>query len=189
MGGCTWPKGDGRMQAYHDREWCRPSWDERYLFEMLTLEGAQAGLSWRLVLSKRESYQRAFHHFDIEYCAQLTDEELDEIKETSGVIKNALKVNSVRSNARALQKMKAQGESFAEYVWSFTDGEPLINDWEKECEVPAESGLSNRVSKALKKRGFKFVGPITTYSFLQAIGVIDDHIAACPCHSRNRKAK
>lgn len=183
---CAWPQGDERMQAYHDWEWCRPSRDERYLFELLTLEGAQAGLSWQIVLSKRASYRQAFRDFDIDYCAALTDDDLETIKETYGVIKHAGKIKSVRSNARAVQALKAEYASFADFLWSFTGEEPVINDWETDAQIPAQSPLSVKLSKEMKKRGFKFVGPVTTYSFLQAIGMVDDHLKTCPFHTANR---
>ena len=184
---CAWPKGDERMQAYHDEEWCRPSRDERYLFEMLSLEGAQAGLSWQIVLSKRDSYKEAFHNFDIEYCAALSDEALTEIKEQYGVIKHAAKLASVRSNAQAVKEIQAEFTSFANYLWNFTEGKAVVNEWASDGRIPAQSELSVKLSKDLKKRGFKFVGPVTSYSFLQAIGMIDDHIIGCPFHTKNRK--
>lgn len=184
---CAWPKGDEQMQAYHDEEWCRPKHDERYLFELLTLEGAQAGLSWQIVLSKRDSYRQAFHDFDLDYCAALTDKDLETIKETYGVIKHAGKIKSVRSNAQAIQAVKAEYASFADFLWSYTDGKPIINDWQTDAQIPAQSPLSVQISKDMKKRGFKFVGPVTTYSFLQAIGMIDDHLGSCPFHTANRK--
>lgn len=186
MAQCEWPKGDERMLAYHDEEWCRPSRDERYLFEMLSLEGAQAGLSWQIVLSKRDSYKDAFCNFDIDYCAGLTDEALAEIKEQYGVIKHGAKLQSVRTNAQAVKEIQSEFSSFAEYLWSFTDGKAVINEWQKDSEIPAQSELSVKLSKDLKKRGFKFVGPVTTYSFLQAVGIVDDHVISCPFHSANR---
>lgn len=187
MAQCAWPKDDERMRAYHDTEWCRPSRDERYLFEMLCLEGAQAGLSWQIVLSKRDSYKEAFRDFDIEYCAALTGEALAEIKEQYGVIKHGAKLHSVRTNARAVKEIQSEFTSFAEYLWNFTGGKAVINKWQSDSEIPAQSELSVKLSKDLKKRGFKFVGPVTTYSFLQAIGMIDDHVIGCPFHSTNRK--
>lgn len=187
MAQCEWPKGDERMQAYHDEEWCRPSRDERYIFEMLSLEGAQAGLSWQIVLSKRDSYKEAFHNFDIDYCAALTDEALAEIKEQYGVIKHGAKLQSVRTNARAVKEIQSEFTSFAEYLWSFTDGQAVINEWQSDGQIPAQSELSVKLSKDLKKRGFKFVGPVTTYSFLQAVGMVDDHVISCQFHSVNRE--
>ncbi|ANU20753.1 3-methyladenine DNA glycosylase [Planococcus plakortidis] len=187
MAQCAWPKDDERMQAYHDTEWCRPSRDERYLFEMLCLEGAQAGLSWQIVLSKRDSYKDAFRNFDIDYCADLTDEALAGIKENYGVIKHGGKLESVRTNARAVKAIQSEFTGFADYLWSFTGGKAVINEWQSDEQVPAQSELSVKLSKDLKKRGFKFVGPVTAYSFLQAVGMVDDHLITCPCHTGNRK--
>lgn len=183
---CTWPNGSEMMQAYHDEEWCRPTRDDRYIFELLNLEGAQAGLSWSIVLAKREAYQAAFKNFDIDYCAGLSDADLDAIKEEYNVIKHIAKLKSVRSNAEAVQKVQQEFGSFADFLWGFVDSEPIINEWESQSQMPAESPLSLQVSKELKKRGFKFVGPVTTYSFLQAIGMIDDHLRTCDFHTSNR---
>lgn len=183
---CLWPQSSELMQAYHDREWCRPSRDDRYIFEMLTLEGAQAGLSWSIVLRKREAYQDAFHHFDIGYCAGLSDADLENIKENHNVIKHLTKLQSVRTNAKAALEIQNEFGSLADFLWKFVDFEPVVNEWENDTQMPAESLLSIRLSKELKKRGFKFVGPVTTYSFLQAIGMVDDHIKSCSFHTFNR---
>ncbi len=187
MSTCLWPGKNQTMQQYHDNEWCVQSHDDTYIFEMLTLEGAQAGLSWNTILAKRDEYRRAFHDFDITYCSRLTDEELEMIRDNYGIIKNMLKINSVRSNAIAIAKVQLEFESFSNYLWSFVDHSPVINQWEFEGQVPAQTALSERISKDLKKRGFKFVGPVIIYSFLQAIGMVDDHIKSCPYHSGNRK--
>lgn len=167
------------MQAYHDEEWCRPSRDDRYIFEMLILEGAQAGLSWNIVLSKRKAYQEAFHQFDIAYCAELSDADLASIKENCPIVKHGAKIQSVRTNAQAVRSIQKEWGSFADFLWSFTDGEPVHNNWETDAQIPAQTPLSVQLSKDLKKRGFKFVGPVTTYSFLQAIGMVHDHINSC----------
>lgn len=184
MDNCTWPGKNEVMQKYHDKEWCVPSYDDMYMFEMLSLEGAQAGLSWNTVLSKREEYKKAFNNFDIVYCSKLTDDELEEIRQKYGVIKNKLKLKSVRSNALEILKIQDQFGSFSDYLWKYIDFKPIINSWKSETEVPAENELSQKISKDLKKRNFKFVGPLIIYSFMQAIGMIDDHIASCQCHSR-----
>lgn len=185
MNGCVWPQSSELMQIYHDEEWCRPSWDDSYIFEMLTLEGAQTGLSWSIVLAKREAYQSAFKNFDIEYCAGLSDAELEVIKENSHVIKHFSKLQSVRSNAEAVLKIQKEFKSFADFLWSFVEFKPIINNWETDTQIPVQSPLSVQVSKELKKRGFKFVGPVTTYSFLQSIGMVDDHITSCKFHTSN----
>lgn len=174
---CKWAGNDPLMQKYHDFEWGVVSRDDRYLFEMITLEGAQAGLSWQLIINKREDYRAAFQNFSVEACAALTDEELEEIRLHTGVVKNKLKIRSVRSNAIAFQNIQAEFGSFADYIWRFSD--LIVNDWEDDTEVPAQSELSEHISKDLKKRGFKFVGPVIIYSFLQAIGMINDHVRDC----------
>jgi len=186
MSGCVWPQSSDLMKAYHDEEWCRPSWDDRYIFEMLTLEGAQAGLSWSIVLAKRKAYQDAFHHFDITYCAGLSDTDLKAIKENHQVIKHFSKLQSIRTNAEAVLRIQKEFKSFADFLWSFVEYKPIVNSWEIDAQMPAQSPLSLQVSKELKKRGFKFVGPVTTYSFLQAIGIIDDHIKTCTFHTLNK---
>lgn len=186
MGGCLWPQSSELMQAYHDEEWCRPSRDDRYIFEMLTLEGAQAGLSWSIVLAKRKAYQTAFHHFDITFCAGLSDTDLEAIKESYQVIKHFSKLQSIRTNAEAVLKIQNEYGSFADFLWRFVDHKPIVNSWETDAQMPAQSPLSLQISKELKKRGFKFVGPVTTYSFLQAIGIIDDHIKTCQFHTSNK---
>ncbi|TWT08109.1 DNA-3-methyladenine glycosylase I [Planococcus sp. CPCC 101016] len=182
---CLWAQSNAQMQAYHDEEWCRPSRDERYIFEMLTLEGAQAGLSWNIVLSKRQAYQEAFHQFDIVRCAELSDADLMSIKENYAVIKHLAKLQSVRSNAQAVLAIQKEWGSFAEFLWSYTEGKPVLNKWETDGQIPAQSPVSVKLSKDLKKRGFKFVGPVTTYSFMQAIGMVDDHIASCAYRTQN----
>lgn len=182
---CKWPQGSEMMQAYHDEEWCRPNRDDRFIFELLSLEGAQAGLSWSIVLAKREGYKQAFQNFDIEYCAKLTDAELEQIKDNGNVIKHMAKLQSVRSNAQAVLKIQEEFGGFADFLWQFTASKPIINSWESDEQIPAQSPLSVEISKALKKRGFKFIGPVTAYSFLQAIGMVDDHIRTCRFHTGN----
>lgn len=176
---CLWAQSNALMQAYHDEEWCRPSFDDRYIFEMLTLEGAQAGLSWNIVLKKRSAYQEAFHHFNLSYCAELSDEDLVSIKQDYAIVKHIAKIQSVRSNARAVLDLQKEWGRFADFLWSFTDGKPVYNNWTSDAQIPAQSPLSVQLSKELKKRGFKFVGPVTTYSFMQAIGMVHDHIENC----------
>lgn len=186
MDGCIWPQSSELMQAYHDEEWCRPSKDDRYIFEMLSLEGAQAGLSWSIVLAKRKAYQNAFHHFDIAFCAGLDDTDLEAIKENYQVIKHFSKLQSIRTNAEAVLKIQKEYGSFADFLWSFVDHKPIVNNWEVDKQMPAQSPLSLQISKELKKRGFKFIGPVTTYSFLQAIGIVNDHIKTCEFHTSNK---
>lgn len=183
---CSWPGQDPRMIAYHDEEWGVPSKDDRYLFELITLEGAQSGLSWSIVLNKREGYQEAFHQFDIDRCANLSDQELLDIKEQAQIIKHLNKIQSVRKNAQAIQKIQKEYGSFAAYLWRYVDNEPIVNQWTSISNIPAQSELSVRLSKDLKKRGFNFVGPVTMYSYMQAVGMINDHILSCQCHPVNQ---
>lgn len=183
---CSWPGQDPRMIAYHDEEWGVPSKDDSYLFELITLEGAQSGLSWSIVLNKREGYQEAFHQFDIDRCANLSDQELLDIKEQAQIIKHLNKIQSVRKNAQAIQKIQKEYGSFAAYLWRYVDNEPIVNQWTSISSIPAQSELSVRLSKDLKKRGFNFVGPVTMYSYMQAVGMINDHILSCQCHPVNQ---
>ncbi|WP_017473051.1 DNA-3-methyladenine glycosylase I [Amphibacillus jilinensis] len=186
MGSCSWPGNHPFMQSYHDNEWGVISRDDRYLFEMLSLEGAQAGLSWYIVLSKRQGYRVAFRHFDIDYCARLTDQQLDQIKAEGDVIKHLAKLQSVRNNAKAVLKIQEEFGSLATFFWRYLDDKPIVNSWRSEKQIPAETLLSKQISRDLKKRGFKFVGPVTLYSFMQAIGMVDDHLITCPYHSINK---
>lgn len=185
MSACLWPGKSQMMQQYHDNEWCVPSHDDSYIFEMLTLEGAQAGLSWNIVLSKREDYKKAFRDFDIEYCSKLCDEKLESIREQFNVVKNLSKLKSVRNNALEIIKIQSEFGSFSNFLWRYVDFNPVINNWESDGNVPAQTGLSEKISKDLKRRNFKFVGPVIIYSFLQAIGIVDDHIRTCPYNSAN----
>ncbi|MBC1483699.1 DNA-3-methyladenine glycosylase I [Listeria sp. FSL L7-1558] len=186
---CPWSINDPYELEYHDKEWCVPSKDDTYLFEMLNLEGAQAGLSWKLILHKRKAYQEAFFDFDIAKCANLTDEQLAEIIAKAAIVKNRLKVKAVRTNAIATQKVQAEFGTFADYIWSFTNNKRIINKWDSVNSVPASNELSEKISKDLKKRGFKFVGPVIIYSYLQAIGMVDDHLITCPFHTIHREER
>ena len=175
---CSWAENaDAAMQTYHDTEWGVPHHDPRALFELISLEGAQAGLSWRTVLARREAYRAAYHGFDIERVAAMTDDDLTQVLTGSGVIRHRLKVFSVRDNARAAL---AVGDLDA-YLWSFVDGIRTVNHWTVPGQVPATSPVSDRMSKALKKAGFRFVGSTICYSLMQASGMVDDHLIACEC--------
>lgn len=181
---CPWALGDPLLREYHDTEWGVPCHDDTRLFELLCLEGAQAGLSWLTILKRREGYRKAFQNFSIPACAALTDDELEEIRLHGDVIRNRLKIASVRKNARVVQEIQQEFGSFDAYVWHFTEGKQIRNAWKDQGDMPAQSELSERVSKDLKKRGASFVGPVIIYSFLQAVGVLNDHIASCPCGDR-----
>lgn len=179
---CHWA-GDGElMQAYHDTEWGMPLHDDRALFEFLCLEGAQAGLSWRTVLNKRDNYRRAFHDFEIARVAAMKDRELEKLLLDPGLIRNRLKITATRDNAKAaLATIDAHG-SLDAYFWSFVDGKPIQNRWRGKGDVPASTPLSDRMSKDLKKRGFRFVGTTICYAFMQATGMVNDHLVACFRH-------
>jgi DNA-3-methyladenine glycosylase I len=166
---------DPQMRAYHDNEWGKPCRDERKLFEMLTLEGAQAGLSWATILHKRENYRAAFDHWNIAKIAAYDEDKIAELLVNPGVIRNRLKIRSVVTNAQATLKLG----SLSDFIWGYADGKPIINHWERQEEMPAKTELSDRISRDMKKLGFKFVGSTIIYSYLQAIGVINDHIATC----------
>ena len=177
---CHWAaNGDPLMRDYHDTEWGVPLHDDRALFEFLCLEGAQAGLSWRTVLAKRDNYRKAFHQFEIARVAAMTDRELGKLLLDPGIIRNRLKVSSTRDNAIAALDVIAEFGSLDVYLWSFVDGKPLRNRWRSQGEVPASTALSDRMSKALKKRGFRFVGTTICYSLLQATGMVNDHLVGC----------
>lgn len=174
-------QGQEVLAHYHDTEWGIPVRDDRLLFEMLTLEGAQAGLSWEVVLRKREGYRRAFHRFDIARVAAMRDDDLASLREDPSIVRNRLKIASVRSNARAILDVKRSEDSFADYLWSFVDGQPVINNFTSLADVPASTPLSDRLSKDLKRRGFGFVGTTIIYAFMQGIGMVNDHVAECWC--------
>jgi DNA-3-methyladenine glycosylase I len=179
-GRCTWAEGsDAALLAYHDGEWGVPHHDDRALFELLTLEGAQAGLSWRTILARREEYRRAFHDFDIKRVAGMRDASLETLLTTSGIIRNRLKIWSVRDNARTALDVIAEHGSLDTYLWSFVEGKPLVNHWTTSKEVPAKTELSDRMSKALAKRGFRFVGSTICYAYMQATGMVNDHLVSC----------
>ena len=177
---CSWAEGsDAAMLAYHDREWGVPHHDDRALFELLTLEGAQAGLSWRTILVRREEYRLAYHGFDIKRVAGMRDATLEKLLATSGIIRNRLKVYSVRDNARVALDVIAEHGSLDAYLWSFVGGKPLVNHWSESKQVPAKTELSDQMSKALAKRGFRFVGSTICYAFMQATGMVNDHLVSC----------
>jgi DNA-3-methyladenine glycosylase I len=177
---CSWAEGGGdAMLAYHDGEWGVPHHDDSALFELLTLEGAQAGLSWRTILARRDEYRRAYHGFDIKRVAGMRDTALERLLTSSGVVRNRLKVYSVRDNARVALDVIAEHGSLDAYLWSFVAGKPLVNRWQESKQVPATTALSDQMSKALAKRGFRFVGSTICYAFMQATGMVNDHTVDC----------
>jgi DNA-3-methyladenine glycosylase I len=177
---CQWAAGsDELMVAYHDEEWGVPSHDDVHLFEMLTLEGAQAGLSWSTILRKREGYRQAFAGFDPAVVARFGAKDVERLLADPGIVRNRLKVESTVNNAaRVLEVQEAVG-SLDAYLWGFVGGEPVINRWRTMSEIPAETELSKEISKDLKKRGFRFVGPTGIYAFMQSVGMVDDHTIDC----------
>lgn len=179
---CHWATGDDLLRDYHDTEWGVPLHDDRALFEFLCLEGAQAGLSWRTVLAKRERYREVFHGFEIARVAAMTDRELERLLEDPGIIRNRLKLSATRDNAIAALKVIDEFGSLDGYLWSFVDGQPIRNRWKERGEVPASTELSDRMSKALKRRGFRFVGSTICYAFMQATGMLNDHLTGCFRH-------
>ena len=179
---CQWALGDELLRDYHDAEWGVPLHDDRLLFEFLCLEGAQAGLSWRTVLGKREHYRKLFHDFDIARVAAMTNRQLEKLLLDPGIIRNRLKVYATRDNAITALGVIEEFGGLDGYLWSFVGGTPLHNRWKTPAGVPASTELSDGMSKAMKKRGFRFVGSTICYSLLQATGMINDHLTGCFRH-------
>jgi DNA-3-methyladenine glycosylase I len=175
---CGWAKNDLAL-AYHDAEWGVPAHDDRRLFEFLILEGAQAGLSWDIILRKRENYRQAFDDFDAEKIVGYDEKKLNELLLNEGIIRNRLKIASAVSNARSFLKIKDEFASFDSYIWSFVGGEPVVNNWKSLSEVPAKTLVSDAMSKDLKQRGFNFIGSTIMYAFMQACGLVNDHLVSC----------
>ena len=181
---CAWVSDDEIYQQYHDEEWGVPKYDDQELFEMLNLEGAQAGLSWITVLKKREHYRKVFDNFNASKIATYDQKKREQLLNDPGIIRNKLKVNAFIVNAQAYLKIQQQakqghGPSFSEFLWSFVDGKPVKNKWKSLKEVPANTDVSDRMSKELKKLGFKFVGSTICYAFMQSVGMVNDHTTDC----------
>jgi DNA-3-methyladenine glycosylase I len=179
---CHWVSDDPLYIAYHDKEWGVPVYDDRLLFEFLILEGAQAGLSWITVLKKRENYRQAFDHFDPKKIARYTPEKVKKLLLNSGIIRNRLKIKSTIINAKAYFEVLQEFDSFADYIWSFTGGKPIQTKRKSLKEVPPRNEISDKMSKDLKKRGFKFIGSTICYAFMQAVGMVNDHTCDCFRH-------
>jgi DNA-3-methyladenine glycosylase I len=179
---CDWCQGDPLYEDYHDNEWGVPLYDDQKLFEFLILEGAQAGLSWITILRKRENYQKLFDQFDPYKVAKYSAEKVEELLLDPGIVRNRLKVNSAVTNAQAYLKIVEQKGGFSSYLWQFVDGKPIQNHWENMSEVPANTTLSDAMSKQLKKDGFKFVGSTICYALMQATGMVNDHLVGCYLH-------
>ncbi len=176
---CSWVTSDPLYEAYHDQEWGIPVRNEHMLFEMLCLEGAQAGLSWITVLRKREHYRKVFDGFDIYRIAQYDDNKIIELLQDPGIIRHRGKIEAFIKNAQAYLLMEKNGESFSEFIWSFVGGDPKINHWKSYRDIPSSTLESDAMSKALKKRGFKFIGSTICYAFMQAAGLVNDHENGC----------
>lgn len=180
---CSWVKLDEPVYVkYHDEEWGEPVYDDRKLFEMLCLEGAQAGLSWLTILKRREGYIEAFDQFDANKIVHYDEAKLTALKNDERIIRNQLKINSVVTNAKSFLAIQKEYGSFSNYIWSFVGGKPIVNAWESPQEVPITTEISDQMSKQLKKDGFKFVGSIICYSYMQAVGMVNDHTVNCHCY-------
>lgn len=178
---CSWAKDELNI-LYHDTEWGKPEHDDAKLFEFLILEGMQAGLSWSLILKRRENMRRAFDNFDYHIIAEYGDEKKQQLLQDPGVIRNRRKIDALVANAQAFIAVQQEFGSFDAYIWGFVGGKPLVNHWQKSTDAPATSELSDAMSKDLRRRGFKFVGSTICYSFMQAMGLINDHEVGCPRH-------
>ncbi|HPA52578.1 MAG TPA: DNA-3-methyladenine glycosylase I [Thermoanaerobaculia bacterium] len=179
---CPWAGSDPLYVAYHDEEWGVPSRDERHLFEMLVLEGAQAGLSWLTVLRKREGYRRAFAGFDPGRVARFGPGDVERLLGDAGIVRNRLKIESAIDSARAYLALQKEAGSFASWLWAHVGGRPIQGAFREMRDVPAKTPLAESISKELRKRGFRFVGPTIVYAYLQAVGVVNDHLVGCPRH-------
>src|SRR5687768_693762 len=175
---CSWPT-DELNRAYHDEEWGVPNHDDRHLFEMLILEGAQAGLSWSTILKKRENYRKAFHNFDAERIAKYSERDIARLMDDAGIVRNRLKIAATIQNAKAFLKVREELGSFDRYIWQFVDGKPIQNSRKEMKQVPARTNESDAMSKDLLKRGFKFVGSTICYAYMQAVGMVNDHLVDC----------
>jgi DNA-3-methyladenine glycosylase I len=180
---CPWPKQDPLYVAYHDEEWGVPEYDDRALFEKLILDGFQAGLSWITILRKRDNFRRAFDDFVPEKIARYTPKKVERLMQDAGIVRNRLKIEGTVLSARAYLDIMEKGPGFSRLLWNFVDGKPKVNRFRSTAQVPAETELSRRVSKELAKRGFKFVGPSIVYAFMQATGMVNDHLVNCHRHA------
>lgn len=179
---CRWCQGDALYEVYHDQEWGRPVFDDKTLFEFLLLETFQAGLSWITILRKRENFRRAFDDFDYKKIANYSEEKIQELLLDAGIVRNKLKVRSAVNNAQAFLEVQKEFGSFSTYIWGFVDGKPIQNRWQTHEEIPANTALSDKISKDLKKRNFKFVGSTVVYAHMQATGMVNDHVVDCFLH-------
>ena len=182
---CGWVTDNQLYLDYHDYEWGRPVYDDQRLFEQLVLEGAQAGLSWLTILTRRHHYRRVFQDYDLPTLARWSKQEIEAALLDTGIIRNRLKVKSVVNNAAAFMRVQKDFGSFADYVWSYVDGQPVVNHFDQLGQVPVQTPVSVALAKDLKSRGFTFVGPVGMYAYMQAVGMVKDHLTHCHCYSVN----
>lgn len=178
---CVWHTKDPLYITYHDEEWGRPVHDDQRLFEQLVLEGAQAGLSWITILKRRHHYRRVFRNYDLAVLAAFTVTDIEQALQDDGIIRNRLKVQSVVNNAACFMRIQQEFGSFANYLWAYVDGEPVDNQFVSKDQVPTQTDVSIALAKDLKRRGFKFVGPVGMYAYMQAVGMVNDHLINCHC--------
>ena len=187
---CPWPKQDPLYVAYHDEEWGVPEYDDRALYEKLILDGFQAGLSWITILRKRDNFRRAFDGFAPEKIARYTPKKVERLMQDAGIVRNRMKIEGTVRSARAYLDIMEKGPGFSKLLWGFVDGKPRVNQFKTTASVPASTPVSIKVSKELSSRGFKFVGPTIVYAFMQATGMVNDHLVTCFCHeSSSRKLR
>ena len=179
---CPWAESSELMRRYHDEEWGRPCHNDAKLFEMLVLEGMQSGLSWSLILNKREAMREAFDGFDVSAISMYDEPRLAQLMETPGILHNRLKLASLPTNAKAFMAVQEEFETFDNYLWGFVNNTVIDNQFTSQSELPAKTELAEAISKDMKKRGFKFMGPVVVYSLMQSIGMVNDHLVSCPCH-------
>ncbi|MDD3837785.1 MAG: DNA-3-methyladenine glycosylase I [Phenylobacterium sp.] len=183
---CPWPGQDLLYLAYHDTEWGVPEYDSRALWEKLVLDGFQAGLAWITILRKREAFRAAFDGFDPEKVARYGEADRARLLADAGIVRSRAKIDATVDGARRFLDMRERGEDFSQFLWSFTDGKPIQNAWENMSQVPAQTPLAVEISKALKAKGFKFTGPVIVYAFMQAVGMVNDHVTPCFRHAQVR---
>lgn len=181
---CPWTEDDKKMSKYHDEIWGRPEHNDQKLFEKLCLDLMQAGLSWRTILYKQENFEKAFDNFNIETVAAYDEAKFNQLLTNEGIVRNKLKIRAIINNANRVLELQNEFGSFDAYLWSFTNGETIKNHWKTMDEVPASTELSDTISKDLKKRGFKFIGTTIIYAFLQAVGIVNDHLTTCFCYEK-----
>ena len=182
---CAWCGDDKEYLDYHDNEWGVPCREDKKLFEFLLLESAQAGLSWLTILRKRDNYRKAFADFDVATVAAFGESEIQRLMQDKGIVRNQLKIKSAITNAQRYLELQSEKGSFSNYLWGFVGGHPIVNDWTDESQIPTSTALSDQISKDMKVRGFKFFGTTICYAYLQAMGVVNDHIVDCFCRTRN----